>query len=58
MPDEAENVVQMLYENKIDWAEPNETVPLAFTQSKFKSAILDYQIPFGILKPTKRSSEF
>jgi len=35
----------MIYEDKIDWADPNKTGDvLSFTQSKFKSAVLDYQI--------------
>jgi len=35
----------MIYEDKIDWADPNKVGDvLTFTQSKFKSAVLDYQI--------------
>jgi hypothetical protein len=35
----------MIYENKINWRDPNkQAAPLVFVQSKFKSAVLDYQI--------------
>jgi hypothetical protein len=35
----------MLYKDKINWHDPNKAgVALSFTQSKFKSAVLDYQI--------------
>jgi hypothetical protein len=35
----------MIYNQKINWQDPNmQGAGLAFSQSKFKSAVLDYQI--------------
>ena len=36
---------QMIYGNKINWADPNKAGDaLAYSQSKFKTAVLDYQV--------------
>ena len=35
----------MIYGNKINWADPNKAGDaLAYSQSKFKTAVLDYQV--------------
>lgn len=37
--------MKMIYEDKIDWADPSKAGDvLTFSQTKFKSAVLDYQI--------------
>jgi hypothetical protein len=37
--------MMMIYEDKIYWADPSKPgVPLAFSENKFKSAVLNYQI--------------